>query len=73
MECINKAVTISGVKVHLGDLIFADSDGIVVIPQKYEKLVINKALETIDKEKNIITKIVLGKTADNIIETVGVF
>ena len=48
-------------KYILGDLIFADSDGIVVIPQKYEKLVINKALETIDKEKNIIMKIVLGK------------
>lgn len=73
VESINKAVTIGGIKVHLGDLIFADSDGIVVIPQKYEDLIINKAIETINKEKNIVNKIVLGKTADNIIETVGVF
>ena len=44
---------VGGVRVDPGDLIFADLDGIVVIPQKVEREVIETALEWARGEKTV--------------------
>ena len=43
----------SGVVINPGDIIFADYDGIVVIPKKMEDIVIKKAIQKLNKEKEM--------------------
>nr|WP_092074322.1 cytidyltransferase [Dendrosporobacter quercicolus]NSL49226.1 cytidyltransferase [Dendrosporobacter quercicolus DSM 1736]SDM88485.1 CMP-N-acetylneuraminic acid synthetase [Dendrosporobacter quercicolus] len=73
VESINKKISLCGIEVTPGDLIFGDNDGIVVIPSKYETLIINKALETLNKEKNVLLHITTGYSTDNILKNTGGF
>lgn len=73
LESINKKITIFGVEILPNDLIFADNDGIVVIPKAYEKIVLKKASETITKEKNILADIINGLMVEDIITNNGEF
>lgn len=72
-ESINKKVNIMGVEVSPGDLIFADSDGIIVLPKKYENLIIKKALKVIKTENKIISDILVGHNTNDIIDRHGAF
>ncbi|MFW5795449.1 MAG: cytidylyltransferase domain-containing protein [Bacillota bacterium] len=72
-ESINKKVSIMGVEVSPGDLIFADSDGIIVLPKKYENLIIKKALKVIKTENKIISDILVGHNTNDIIDRYGAF
>lgn len=72
-ESINKTIKIDGISIHRGELIFADNDGVVVIPEKFEEVVLQKALETIKKENLIIAGIVENKDAIKIVEEIGAF
>ena len=73
MENHNKPILIDGVKIDPGDLIFADINGIVIIPQKYEKEVLERAILSIEKEKTILGKIMNDIDALEIYQTVGEF
>jgi len=73
LESINKKINLYGVEIYPNDLIFADNDGIVVIPKKYEEEVIQKAFETINKEKNILSDIMNGKSIKDILNNNGEF
>ena len=72
-ESINKTVHISGIPVHPGELVFADHDGVVVIPKKFERIVLNKALEIIKKENSVMNGIVTNLDPMHILDTVGNF
>lgn len=72
-ESINKQIQIQGVKINPGDLVFGDSDGIVVIPRHLEQEVLKLAFETISKEKNVVYSIMVGNSAQNILESIGEF
>jgi len=50
----------SGVLINPGDIIFADYDGIVVIPKKIEDIVIKKAIQKLNKEKEMKEKLLIG-------------
>jgi len=50
----------SGVLINPGDIIFADYDGIVVIPKKIEDIVIKKAIQKLNKEKEMKEKLLMG-------------
>lgn len=73
MANMNKKIRLKGIDILPGDLIFGDNDGIIVIPKKYEKVVIDRAIETIHKEKNVLANITVGISASSIIQNVGVF
>ncbi len=73
LESINKKINLYGIEIYPNDLIFADNDGIVVIPKRYEEEVIQKALETINKEKNILSDIMNGKSISDILKNNGEF
>lgn len=45
-----------------GDIVFGDCDGVVVIPQKQEDEVFQKALEKYEHEKEIVRELEAGKT-----------
>lgn len=73
LESINKKINLYGVEIYPNDLIFADNDGIVIIPKKYEEEVIEKAFEIINKEKNILSDIMNGKSINDILKNNGEF
>lgn len=60
VDYINKKINIHSIDIGYEDLIFADNDGIVVIPKKYEKQVLEKCIDTIKKEHNILSDISEG-------------
>ena len=70
---INKTIKISGVTVRPGELIFADNDGVIVIPERYEQFVLEQAMNVIKKENQIIGKIISGTDATRIVEEIGAF
>ena len=61
-----------GVLVHPGELIFADFDGIVVIPKAVEKQVLTLAQEKAGKEDHSRADLVAGKTLREVYDTYGV-
>lgn len=58
----NIPVIIGGVKITPGDLIFADLDGIVVIPRDIEKEVIDEAIERVNTESLVRKELAEGKS-----------
>ena len=65
-------VRCGGVLVHPGDLIFADFDGIVVIPKEIEDKVIKQAFEKITKENKSRIDLVNGDSLKIVYEKYGV-
>ena len=49
-----------GVVVKPGDLIFAEPDGVVVVPAEIEEAVISAALEKVEKEDNVRDELAQG-------------
>jgi len=70
MDC---PVTIGGQRVEPGDLVFADADGVIVIPKKHERRAIELAMETISKESKISLDIALNVPATRILSATGAF
>ena len=60
------------VLVHPGDLVFADHDGIVVIPQAIEQEVITLAQEKVSKESQARIDLQNGKSLRAVYDTYGV-
>lgn len=56
----NKPIRISGVDISVNDLIFADIEGIVVIPQEREKEILDAAKEVLRKESKIVSEVAEG-------------
>jgi regulator of RNase E activity RraA len=69
----NKTVVIDGISIHKDDLIFGDKDGIVIIPKKNEKEIIDVALERMNNEKMILIDIAKGIHTNELIEKYGLF
>ena len=66
-------IEIQGVKIIPRDLIFADCCGIVVIPRKYENEVLEKALNSVKTEDNILKRIMNSEDAESIYKQEGEF
>lgn len=69
---VDVAVEIDGVYFRPGDLVFADVDGIVVIPQEVEDEVIEKSLNKVEAENVTRTEIKNGMKAAVAYEKYGV-
>ncbi len=65
-------LSIGGVKIQPGDILFGDIDGVCVIPQSAEEEVFNKALEKARGEKTVRSAIQNGMTAKEAFETYGI-
>ena len=61
-----------GVKVENGDIVFADYDGIVVIPKSIEKEVIEKALHKIAQERVSLGELRKGAKLKDVFKKYGV-
>ena len=68
----NVPVEISGVIIHPGDIVFADEDGIVIIPQKVEVEAIKLAFQKVSAENITRDAIKAGMKATAAYEKYGV-
>ncbi len=66
------AVEVGGVWIEPGDLVFADQDGAVIIPVRYEEEVIKKALEKARGEKSVRKAIEAGMKSTDAYHTYGI-
>lgn len=73
VENINKVIWIQGKKVKPGDLIFGDCEGIIIIPREVESIVLDKALNILKNEHDIVTNIVSGLNTKDILSRNGDF
>ena len=69
---ISEPVTIGGVVVHQGDLVFGDDDGLVFIPSELEAEVIEKAFAKLDAEREMRAALDGGMSVAQAFETFGV-
>ena len=65
-------IEIGGVTIHNGDLLFADEDGVVVIPRDLEEDVLEKALNKVEAEHSFVQAIQNGMSSTEAFETFGV-
>lgn len=73
LESMNETICIQGVTIEPGCLIFADVNGIVVIPKNREGEILALIFNTIEKEKNVANAICKGENPFTIVNTVGEF
>jgi regulator of RNase E activity RraA/CMP-N-acetylneuraminic acid synthetase len=73
MESINKTIELDGVKISPNDLVYADQDGVVIVPRKYEKEVIKRVFEIASNEKSILVDIAKGVDVESLTEQHGFF
>lgn len=65
-------IKIGGVKILPNDLIFADVDGVLIIPQSVENEVITKAMEKVRSENEVAKAIAKGMSTVEAFDTYGV-
>lgn len=73
LDSINKPVAIHGVEINPGDLVFADCEGVVVIPRKLEDKVLELAFSVARKEKSVLLDIAGGIGVDQLVNRNGEF
>lgn len=66
-------ITIDGVTINPGDLIFADNCGVVCIPKQMEHDILKRAIEVVQTEKNILKRVLNGESAESIYLKEGEF
>ena len=69
---IDVPVRCAGVKVARGDLIFADADGVVVVPQAIEQQVLALAFEKIRGEKRTLEDLRAGEKLGDVFAKYGI-
>jgi regulator of RNase E activity RraA/CMP-N-acetylneuraminic acid synthetase len=69
----NKTIMVDGVNIHKDDLIFGDSDGVVVIPKKQETAILQEALNRKKNEGGILLAIAQGVQTDELVKQFGLF
>lgn len=73
LDYYDKPINIDGINIYVNNLIFADKDGVVIIPKHLENNVLQRCKEIIVNECNISNSIIIGKTSNEIINKYGFF
>ena len=72
MKAIDVAVEVGGVRISPGELLFADADGVVVVPRAVESEVLEKAWEKVTAENRVRDEIRAGRGAADVFRKYGV-
>ncbi|WCJ58180.1 NTP transferase domain-containing protein [Fontisphaera persica] len=69
----NRTIVVDGISIHKDDLIFGDSDGIVVIPRKHEQAILKEAMSRKKNEADILLAIAQGIQTSELVKQFGLF
>ena len=72
-ESFNKKINLNGVDVEPECLVFADSEGVIIIPKAIEKEVIDEVYKRADNEKKILSDIASGVDVETLTKNYGFF
>ena len=72
VAAVDVDVEIGGVRIGPGDLVFADLDGVVVVPRAVEAEAISRALEKVAAENRVRDEIRSGSLAGEVFRKYGV-
>lgn len=72
-DSINRPICIRGVPISPGDLVYGDREGIVVVPRRIERDVVQAALEATGKEKYLQIDIAQGIDCERLTSKYGFF
>lgn len=73
MESMNQPINIFGTPISPGDLVFADEEGIVVIPREMEKEILKEVFKRLNIERNILLDIASGAPVNSLTSKHGDF
>lgn len=73
MRAMNRPITIGGIRIANGDVVFADGDGVVVIPQALWPEIEAAAFETLANEARIRLDAARGEDVGDILDRFGTF
>ncbi|MCU0949685.1 MAG: NTP transferase domain-containing protein [Burkholderiaceae bacterium] len=73
LDAVNRPISLQGIRIVPGDLIFADREGVVVVPRRVEREVIATALRAAGNEKRLQIDIAQGIDVDQLTEKYGFF
>jgi len=65
-------IEMSGVRIHPGDILFGDLDGVCVVPRAEEREVFNAALEKARAEKSVARALENGMSARDAFAQYGI-
>lgn len=72
-DTINRPISIRGVPISPGDLVFGDREGVVVVPRQIEQEVVQAALGAAGKEKHLQIDIAQGIDCERLTSKYGFF
>jgi len=72
-ESFNKTIHLNGIKVEPECLVFADSEGVIIIPKLIEAQVIEEVYKRSANEKKILSEISLGADIESLTKNYGFF
>jgi regulator of RNase E activity RraA/CMP-N-acetylneuraminic acid synthetase len=72
-ESFNKTISLDGIRVEPESLIFADSEGVIVIPKSIEEKVIEEVYRRTANEKKILSEIAGGTDVGTLTRNYGFF
>jgi len=73
LDSFNQRISINGIEILPGDMIFADVEGIVVIPRSAIQLVFNQIKEKFKNERSIVCDIASGASCEHLLVNRGEF
>ena len=73
LDSYNRTICIDGVSISPSDLIFADNDGVVVIPANHEREIIQSIIEKVQMENEVATEIARSTDPMEIVNKIGEF
>ena len=68
----DQPVEIGGVTIRSGDILFADEDGVVVVPQEVEEAVLQAAWDKVHAENEVRDAIRSGMAATAVFDKFGI-
>ena len=72
-ESFNKTINLNGISVEPECLVFADSEGVIIIPKEIESDVINEVYKRTANEKKILSEIANGVDVATLTKNYGFF
>ena len=73
VESINGKIRLNGVLVTPNDLVFGDSEGVVIIPNGLEEVLLKETSHRLSNEKGILNEISKGVSASDLVDKFGFF